>query len=133
MKFKAIKLTAGILAASVAVSFVGCGKGGAKYYDNESDPLVFSTLEVDQVFNPFFYTSGTDGNVVGMTQLSMLTNDKEGKVAYGEDEATIVLDYEQKTTGTGEAHRTTYNFVLKNDVRFSDGSYLSIKDVLFNF
>ena len=133
MKFKAIKLTAGILAASVAVSFVGCGKGGAKTYDNESDPLVFSTLEVDQVFNPFFYTSGTDGNVVGMTQLSMLTNDKEGKVAYGENEACIVLDYEQVTTGSGEAQRTTYYFVLKNNVRFSDGSYLSMKDVLFNF
>lgn len=131
MKFKAIKLTAGILAASVAVSFVGCGKGGAKYYDNESDPLVFSTLEVDQVFNPFFYTSGTDGNVVGMTQLSMLTNDKEGKVAYGEDEATIVLDYEQKYDSV--ADRTTYYFVLKNNVRFSNGSYLSMKDVLFNF
>ncbi len=135
MKFKAAKLTAGLLAAAVAVSFVGCGgKGGpAKTFDNENDPVVFSTLEVDKVFNPFFYTTGPDGTITGLTQLSMLSSDEDGNVAYGEDEACIVLDYEEKTTGEGEAQRTEYKFVLKNNIRFSDGVYLSMKDVLFNF
>ena len=31
-----------------------------QYYDNETDALVFSTLEVDKVFNPFFSTSATE-------------------------------------------------------------------------
>ena len=135
MKFKAVKVTAGVLAASMILSFAGCNGGGemGRYYDNENDPLVFSTLEVDRVFNPFFYTSGTDGEVVGLTQLSMLTNDSKGNPSYGEDEACIVLDYEETTTGTGENQKTEYKFVLKNNVQFSDGTYLSMKDVLFNF
>ena len=134
MKFKAVKLTAGVLAASIALSFTGCNGGkNTQYFDNENDPLVFSTLEVDRVFNPFYAASATDSDVVGLTQLSMLSNDSKGNVAYGEDEACIVLDYEETTTGEGENQKTEYKFVLKNNVRFSDGSYLSMKDVLFNF
>ena len=53
-------------------------------YNNETDPLVFATLEVDKVFNPFFSTSATDSNVVGMTQIGMLSNDKDGKYTYGD-------------------------------------------------
>lgn len=102
------------------------------YFDNENDPLVFSTQEVDKVFNPFFSTSATDSNVVGMTQISMLSNDKEGVVAYGDDEAVVVKDLEKVTEGEGEEQTTTYKFVLKNNIKFSNNSPLTIKDVLFN-
>ena len=67
----------GVLMATMAITLVGCGSDKT-VYDNESDALVFSTLEADKVFNPFFSTSGTDSNVVGMTQISMIANDKEG-------------------------------------------------------
>ncbi len=102
------------------------------YFNNETDPLVFSTQEVDKVFNPFFSTSATDSNVVGMTQISMLSNDKEGVVAYGDNEAVVVKDLETVIEGEGEEQITTYQFVLKNNVKFSNGSPLTIKDVLFN-
>ena len=67
-------------------ALTGCkpGNNGSKThttYNNEEDALVFSTQEVDKVFNPFFSTSGTDSSVVGMTQIGMLTNDKNGSVA----------------------------------------------------
>ena len=102
-------------------------------YDNETDPLVFATLEVDKVFNPFFSTSATDSSVVGMTQLGMLSNDKDGKYTYGDNEAAVTKDLEIITEGTPDVDQTTtYYFVLKNNVRFSNGSYLTIKDVLFN-
>ena len=104
-----------------------------KYYDNSVDPIIFSSQEVDKVFNPFFSTAAADSNVVGMTQISMLGNDKEGKVTYGEKEAVVVLDMEQTVEGTKDVDQiTTYNFVLKNNVKFSNGSPLTIKDVLFN-
>ena len=102
-------------------------------YNNETDPLVFATLEVDKVFNPFFSTSATDSNVVGMTQIGMLSNDKDGKYTYGDNEAAVTKDLAIITEGTPDVNQTTtYYFVLKNDVRFSNGSYLTIKDVLFN-
>lgn len=100
-------------------------------YNNEEDALVFSTQEVDKVFNPFFSTSGTDSSVVGMTQIGMLTNDKNGSVAYGPDEAVVTEVFESKYDA--ESDTTTYYFVLKNNIRFSNGSYLSMKDVLFNY
>lgn len=135
MKKFAKAVTVGLLAGSMALGTVGCKDGNQKYYNNEDDPLRFTTLEVDKVFNPFFSTSATDSNVIGMTQLSMLTNDAAGNPAYGDNEACIVKDMEVITTGTTQDVdlKTEYRFVLKNNVKFSDGSPLTMKDVLFNF
>ena len=118
-----------------ALAFAGCGGGGTdKVLDNEKDRLVLSTSELDGVFNPFYSSSAADGSVIGMTQIGMLSSDKEGKVAYGEDEACVVLDYQTETTkdAAGNITYTTYYFVLKNDLKFSNGSPLTMKDVLFN-
>lgn len=103
------------------------------YYDNEKDKLVFSTQELDKVFNPFFSTSATDSNVVGFTQIGMVGNDKDGKPVWGDSEAVIAKDVQIVTVGTKDIDQTTtYYFVLKNNVKFSNGSALTIKDVLFN-
>ena len=122
----------------VTLALTSCDKENQNddgvYYNNETDPLVFSSQEVDKVFNPFFSTTGTDSNVVGMTQIGMLGNDKDGKKpTYGDDEAVVTKDLQIVTEGTEDVDQTTtYYFVLKNNVRFSNGSYLTIKDVLFN-
>ncbi len=101
-------------------------------YDNDNDPLVLSIQAVDKVFNPFFSTSATDSSVVGMTQISMLSNDEKGNPTYGDNEAVVTKDMQIISDGTEDGY-TTYYFVLKNNIRFSDGKYLSIKDVLFNY
>ena len=133
MKKKVLKFAATGLASVFALGiFAGCGEEEKEIFDNENDPLVLSTLALDKVFNPFFSTSGTDSTVVGMTQMSMLSNDENGNPVWGDSEAVVVKDLEIKTTGEGEAQRTEYKFVLKNNIQFSDGSYLSMKDVLFN-
>ncbi len=109
------------------------GNGNGKVYDNENDPLVFSSQAVDKVFNPFFSTAAADSSVVGLTQIGMIGNDKDGKPVCGDDEAVIAKDYQIVTTGTPEVDETsTYYFVLKNNVKFSNGSPLTMKDVLFN-
>ena len=102
--------------------------------DNETTRLVLATSELDGVFNPFYSSAAADGSVVGMTQIGMLSSDKDGKVAYGKDEACIVLDYESiPVVGTdGNIEKTIYRFVLKNDLKFSNGSPLTMRDVLFN-
>ncbi len=102
------------------------------FFDNEKDPVVFSSQNFDKVFNPFYSTSAMDANAVGMTQIGMIGNDKEGNPTYGEDESVVTLDLETKA-GTYNGKATTeYYFVLKNNVRFSNGTYLTMKDVLFN-
>lgn len=102
--------------------------------DNNKTALRLSTQELDGVFNPFFATSGPDSSMVSMTQIGMINNDKEGKPVYGEDEPTVVLDYATTTSGSesNDTLQTTYYFVLKNNIKFSNGSPLTMKDVLFN-
>ena len=129
-----------VLAAIMLIGNVAClascnGNGGnGVVIDNESTRLVLSTSELDGVFNPFYYTSGPDGSIIGMTQIGMLTTDKDGKPAYGEDEACVVLDYEAVTEkdGAGNIVYTTYYFVIKKDIKFSDGTPLTMRDVMFN-
>ena len=140
MNKKLIKKIAFIAIAVVVVAVVTLitikiiqNKDTKDIYDNETDALVFSTLEVDKVFNPFFSTSATDSSVVGMTQIGMLGNNEDGDVVYGDDEAVVTKDLEIVTVGEKDVDQvTTYYFVLKNNVRVSNGSYLTIKDVLFN-
>ena len=114
-------------------TLIGCREKGTAV-DNENTRLVLSTSELDGVFNPFYSSSGPDGSVVGMTQIGMLSSDKDGKVAYGANEACVVLDYEAipVLNADGTTKETVYRFVLKNNLKFSNGSPLTMKDVLFN-
>ncbi len=110
----------------MAASFTGCQGGGA-------DAFVIMTEQLDGLFNPFFYTSAPDGTIVGMTQIGMLGSTyKNGtiEVAYGEDEAVVTKDYE---IVENDDDTTTYNFVIKNGIKFSDGEPLTMEDVLFNY
>lgn len=112
--------------------------------DNETTPLTLASDLFDGVFNPFFYTSGPDGEVVGMTQIGMLAGDENGDLVAGDDEACVSKAYSVVTTGDssqqgtpGSAdeyanYYTDYYFAIKNDITFSDGTPLTINDVLFN-
>ena len=147
-KFNSKKLISLILAVTFLLGTLGlvsCGKNGGEttgdnggnnngpVISNETTRLVLASAELDGVFNPFYSSSAADGSIVGMTQIGMLSSDKDGKVAYGENEACVVLDYQAVTVKNGEeVTETTYYFVLKNDLKFSDGSPLTMKDVLFN-
>ena len=111
---------------SMTAGLAGCGGSGA-------DAFVIMTEQLDGLFNPFFYTAAADGSVVSLTQISMLTSkyvNGEVEVACGENEATVVKDYDIVENADGT---TTYTFVLKNGILFSDGHPLTMEDVLFNF
>lgn len=108
---------------------------------NEDTPLALASEALDGVFNPFYYTSGADGSVIGLTQIGMLTTDKNGNITCGKDTDSVALNYSYITKGTSadyestnnyDNYYTTYYFALKNGIKFSNGQALSIKDVLFN-
>ena len=105
----------------------GCGKNNGS---KEDTPLLLSSQELDKIFNPFFASSAPDSQIVGMTQIGMLGNDAKGNITYGKDEAVAALDVQSVYDEFEDT--TTYYVVLKNNVKFSNGSPLTIKDVLFN-
>lgn len=108
-------------------------------YDPETRPITFAISALDGTFNPFFTTSATDSSVANFTQVGMLGTTNDGQVACGEDEPVVTLDYKitsydkhNNETENGEIDHTTYEFVIKNGMKFSDGVDLTIADVLFN-
>ncbi len=108
------------------VSLTGCSGGKA-------DAFVIMTEQLDGLFNPFFSTSSADSTIVGMTQIGMLSStyvDGEVEVAYGDNEAVAVKDYDIVENADGTV---TYTFVLKNGIKYSDGHPLTMEDVLFNY
>ncbi len=117
-----------LLAAATALPLVGCKE--KKSNDTETRPVVFATDTLDGTFSPFFATSAPDSEIANMTQLGMLTTDKNGNVICGENEPTVALQF--KKTEAQDQSYTDYEFVIKNDIKFSDGEPLTIKDVLFN-
>ncbi len=122
-----------MLLSGVAV-FASCG-GNTPGSEGGSHPdaLVIMTDELDGLFNPFYSTTAPDGTIVSMTQISMVTTDYvNGKVvvACGDDQAVVVKDYAINYDSAKD--QTTYTFVIKNGIKFSDGQPLTIEDVLFN-
>lgn len=115
-----------VMCVSMLSVLTGCGA-------SSKDAFVIMTEQLDGLFNPFFYTSAPDGTIVGMTQIGMLGSkyvNGEIQVAYGEDEAVVVKDYE---IVENDDDTVTYNFVIKNGIKFSDGHPLTMEDVLFNY
>ena len=115
------------LCAGMGLLFSGCGKSEAP------DAFVIMSEELDGLFNPFFSTSGADNTIVSMTQIGMLGSTYENGeigVAFGDNEAVVTKDFEYRHDPI--ADETTYTFVIKNGIKFSDGHTLTIEDVLFN-
>ena len=115
------------MCAGMASMLVGCNS------TSSVDAFVIMTDQLDGLFNPFFYTAAADGTIVAMTQIGMLGSkyvNGEVEVAYGENEAVVTKDYDIKENANGT---TTYTFVLKNGILFSDGHPLTMEDVLFNY
>ena len=120
---KALSLTlSAMFVASACYSLTGCKK------KNKKDSIVLMTEELNGLFNPFYATAGTFRDIVGITLIGMLTTDDNGNTTCGENEATVVLDYEISESNGN----SVYTFVLKNDILFSDGYALTMNDVLFN-
>ena len=128
MKKKILALLLCILMlASSVLTFSGCGK------EKKPDAFVIMSEALDGLFNPFFSTSGADSTIVSMTQIGMLTSVYENGsigVGFGENEAVVTKDYE--STYNASKDETTYTFVIKNGIKYSDGHPLTIEDVLFN-
>ncbi len=124
------------LMLSILSVLSSCGGSGDQAF-------VIMTDTLDGLFNPFFSTSASDGTIVSMTQIGMLTSDTDemgdAQVAFGPEYSVVTLDYQSsydmnETSENPDEKKgvTTYTFVIKNGLKFSDGKPLTIEDVLFN-
>lgn len=131
--------------------FAGCGKKDngddnppdKEVYvpteDEQTKALVFGIDGADGVFSPFFSSAAYDSEIVGQTQLGMLTTDN-GKLKSGDNYACVAKDHRSvyldsqgnEIKNASDAKFTRYDFIIKKGLKFSDGVDLTIKDVLFN-
>ncbi len=97
---------------------------------NANTPFVISTMTLDGKFNPFYYTSGYDDDVIAMSQIQLITSNENAEPVAGITERSFAYSF--KMSVSDDKSKSTYEFILKNGIKFSDGTPVSGKDVLFN-
>ena len=78
-------------------------------------------------FNPFFARTPNDREAVSLVTLSLLDTDREGNVVLNGHNGIANGTVTENEDGT-----VTYDFTLRDDVKFSDGETLTADDVIFS-
>ena len=156
MKMK--KLIALLLAlAMIACLFVGCksteepsvtdnsapteSTGSEEPTPSADTPLVVGYSPFSSKFSPFFSETAYDQDVYAMTQIGLLTSDRTGAIILNGIEGETIEYNGTPYTYYGPADLTItenadgtvyYDFVLRDDITFSDGEPLTIDDVIFS-
>lgn len=107
---------------------------------NDTTPLVVGYSPFSEKFSPFFSETAYDQDAWAMTQISLLNSDRVGAIVLkgieGETRPYNGTDYTYygpaDLTITENADGTVfYDFVLRDDLVFSDGEPVTIDDVIF--
>ncbi len=148
-KLLALFLAAAMLTGTLASCSNGTGEtsgtessSGSSSTDGEKgDTLVASSNHFEGKFSPFFAASAEDINIMGMTQISLLGTDRVGAIVEngieGETRSYNGTDYTY--TGVADLKVTEnddgtvyYDFTMRDDLKFSDGTPIDIDDVIFS-
>ena len=107
----------------------------------ENDTLVVGTLSFDGKFSPFFYTNTYENDVLRLVHLRLLDTDREGSVVLqgiqGETRQYGGKPYTYRgiadcTVTQQPDGKVAYDFTLRENVLFSDGTELDADDVIFS-
>jgi len=108
---------------------------------NETTPLVVGYSPFNSKFSPFFSETAYDQDVQAMTQLGLLTSDRTGAIIQKGIEGETIEFNGTPYTYYGPADLTItenedgtvyYDFVMREDLVFSDGEPITIDDVIFS-
>ena len=118
--------------------FTGCA--AKKPEASAANTLVFANDYMSQKFSPFFADTSYDQDAVAMTQVSLLTSDREGNVVLNGKDGVVIpyngTDYTYNSIANCEIIENadgtvTYKIDMRDDVKFSDGKKLTADDVIF--
>ena len=111
----------------------------------KNDILVVSYSDFSSKFSPFFAKTSYDQDVALMTQITVLTTDRQGNVIYNaiEGEKKVyngteytykgAVDFAVEQVKTGEViDETKYTIKIRDDLKFSDGVAVTIDDLIFS-
>ena len=141
------KILSLLLALVMVVALLaGCGQTATPGNEGEEAPAEAKTLSVgyspfNSKFSPFFSQTAYDQDAMAMTQLGLLASDRTGAIILkgieGETKNYNGTDYTYygpaDLTITENADGTVdYDFVLRDDLVFSDGEPLTVDDVIFS-
>ena len=129
-----------LLIAVMAVGMLaGCGGNEGTTGDNTT-PLVVGYSPFSSKFSPFFAETAYDQDVAAMTQVGLISSDRQGAMIYNGIEGETInfngTDYTyygiaDVVTTENEDGTVYYDFKLREDVKFSDGEVLNADDVIF--
>ena len=106
-----------------------------------ADTLVFANDYLSQKFSPFFADTSYDQDAAGLTQVSLLSSDREGNVVLNGKDGVVIpyngTDYTYNSLANcviteNEDGTVTYAIDMRDDVTFSDGVKLTADDVIFS-
>ena len=106
-----------------------------------ADTLVASSAHFEGKFSPFFVQSGEDQHIVDLTQIILVNTDRVGalveKGIEGETRSYNGTDYTYNGPADMEVTENEdgtvyYDFTLRDDLVFSDGTPIDIDDVIFS-
>jgi len=151
MKSKLTKLLALLLVFVMVIGvFAGCNKeetptgtegANGSEQPTTADTIVYANDYLSQKFSPFFADTSYDQDAAGMTQVSLLSSDREGNVVLNGKDGEVIpyngTDYTYYSLAnckiTENADGTvTYAIDMRDDVTFSDGEKLTADDVIFS-
>ena len=108
---------------------------------NADTPLVVGYSPFNEKFSPFFSETAYDQDVYAMTQISLLTSDRQGAIIMNGIEGETINYNGTDYTYYGPADcvitenddgTVFYDFKLRDDLVFSDGEPVTIDDVIFS-
>ena len=150
MKSTITKLLALALALVMVVGvFAGCTdtetpevtEGTNNQTPATADTIVYANDYLSQKFSPFFADTSYDQDAAGMTQVSLLSSDREGNVVLNGKDGVVIpyngTDYTYYSLANceiteNEDGTVTYAIDMRDDVVFSDGEKLTADDVIFS-
>ena len=106
-----------------------------------ADTLVFANDYMSQKFSPFFADTSYDQDAVAMTQVSLLSSDREGNVVLNGKDGVVIpyngTDYTYYSLSNceiveNEDGTVTYFIDMRDDVTFADGEAVTADDVIFS-
>ena len=141
---KAKKILALVLASLMMVATVAsCGEKEKEKEYTGADTLVVGYSNFSEKFSPFFADSDYDQDVASMTQVGLLSTDRDGNVILkgieGETNAYSANGKEYTYTGIADCDvkensdgTVDYTITMRDDLKFSDGEPMTIDDAIFS-